>query len=98
MDRADYAPHPEGGKIFSLVGEGIAVQGQPQERAATVSVKGQFINAETLRIDQLQMHWPRFRDGASYIGLIWLGVLWLKSGWAYAVGVPRKQVRFNTRA
>lgn len=98
MDRANYVPHAAGAKIFSLVGEGIEVQGQPRERTATVSVKGQFLDAETLRIDQLQVHWPWFRDGASYLGLIWLVVLWLKVGWAYAVGVPRKQVRFNTRA
>ncbi len=81
MDRADYVPHAKGARIYSLVGEGIAVQGPLLDRAVTVSAKGIFIDAKTIRIDQSQMHWPRFRDWASYIGLIWLGVLWLKSWW-----------------
>lgn len=79
MDRADYV----GGKLYSLVGEGIRVGGQRPEQTANinVSVRGIFLDAETIRIDQLQAHWPRFRDGASYLGLIWIGVLWLKAAW-----------------
>ncbi len=42
MDRADYVPRAEGAKVYSLVGEGIQVQGQPWEQATTVSVKGDF--------------------------------------------------------
>jgi hypothetical protein len=81
MDRVDYVPHADGANIFSLVGEAIGVQGQPRNRAAKVSIKGTFLDVETIRIDQLHIHWPWLRDGASYIGLIGLGVLWLKSWW-----------------
>lgn len=81
MDRADYVPHAEGANIFSLVGENIKIQGQSRDHAAKLSVKGMFIDADTIRIDQAHVHWPRFRDWASYLGLLWLGVLWLKSWW-----------------
>ncbi|ETW96278.1 MAG: hypothetical protein ETSY1_27280 [Candidatus Entotheonella factor] len=83
MDRADYARLETGAKVFSLVGEGINVQEPLRETASKISVKGTFVDAETIRIDQLQIHWPRFRDGASYIGLIWLVVLWFKSWWQF---------------
>ncbi|ETX08733.1 hypothetical protein [Candidatus Entotheonella palauensis] len=81
MDRADYVPQAEGASVFSLVGEGINVQGPPHDPASKISVKGVFLDAATIRIDRLQVHWPRFRDGASYMGLIWLSVLWFKSWW-----------------
>ncbi len=81
MDRADYAPEAEGASVYSLVGERLQVAEPPREPATKISVKGVFLDAKTVRIDQLQVHWPRFRDWASYIGLIWLGVLWLRSWW-----------------
>jgi hypothetical protein len=81
MDRADYVSHAEAASIFSLVGEAIKVQGQPQDYAAKISIKGKFLDAETICIENIHLHWPWFRDGSSYIGLIWLGVLWLKSWW-----------------
>ena len=81
MDRDDYVASAEEARIFSLVGEAIDIQGQPRAHAAKVSMKGTFLDAETIRIDQIHVHWPWFRDGASYVGLIWLGVLWRKSWW-----------------
>lgn len=81
MDRADCVPSAEGSSVYSLVGERIRVAGEPRDHAAKLSVKGVFLDAETIRIDQEQVHWPKFRDWASYIGLLWLGVLWMKSGW-----------------
>ena len=81
MDRADYVPHASGDSIKSLVGETIQVAEPARDHAAKVSVKGTFQDVATIRIDQIHTHWPRFRDGASYIGLIWLVALWLKSWW-----------------
>ncbi len=86
MDRADYVPHASGASVYSLVGEPIRVAGEPRDRAAKLSVKGMFLDAETIRIDQRQIHWPKFRDWASYIGLLWLGVLWMKSWWQQRPG------------
>jgi hypothetical protein len=47
--------------------------------AATVSLRGTFIDPDTIRIDVLHEHWPWFRDGASYLGIVLISVLWLKS-------------------
>ncbi len=83
MDRADYVSHADGASLYSLVGERIRVAGPPRDRAAKLSVKGVFIDADTIRIDNEQVHWPRFRDWASYMGLLWLGMLWLKAWWQH---------------
>jgi hypothetical protein len=48
--------------IFSLVGETIRVQGQPQDHAAKISIKGKFLDAERIRIENIHLHWPWFRD------------------------------------
>jgi hypothetical protein len=81
MDRANYVSHAEEASMFSLVGEAIRVQGPPQDHTAKISIEGTFLDAETVRIENIHLHWPWFRDGSSYIGLMWLGVLWLKSWW-----------------
>jgi hypothetical protein len=35
----------------------------------------------TIRMENIHLHWPWFRDGSSYIGRMWLGVLGLTSWW-----------------
>jgi hypothetical protein len=78
MDRRPYTPHDRGAAVSTLVGEPIRVSSQPLPHAATVSLRGTFIDSDTIRIDALHVHWPWFRDGASYLGIILLGVLWLR--------------------
>ena len=81
LDRANYVPRVEGDRIYNFAGEGFKIQGYSGDRVAKLSVKGKLLDAETIRIDQAHVHWPHFRDWASYIGLIWLGALWSKSWW-----------------
>ena len=78
MDRRPYTPRDREATVATLVGEQIRLNRQPLPHAATVSLRGTFIDPDTIRIDALYVHWPWFRDGASYLGIILLGVLWLK--------------------
>ncbi|MDH3600659.1 MAG: hypothetical protein OEU26_13575, partial [Candidatus Tectomicrobia bacterium] len=78
MDRRPYTPRDHGATVSTVVGEQIRVSSQPLPHAATVSVRGTFIDPNTIRIDALHVHWPWFRDGASYLGIILLVVVWLK--------------------
>jgi hypothetical protein len=79
MDRRPYTPRDRGATVATLVDEQIRVSSQPLPHAATVSLRGTFIDPDTIRIDALYVHWPWFRDGASYLGIILMSVLWLKS-------------------
>jgi hypothetical protein len=78
MDRRPYTPRDRGAMVATLVGEQIRLNSQPLPHAATVSLRGTFIDPDTIRIDAWHLHWPWFRDGASYLGLILLVALWLK--------------------
>jgi hypothetical protein len=78
MDRRPYTPRDRGATVATLTGEQIGINSQPLPHAATVSLRGTFIDPDTIRINAWHLHWPWFRDGASYLGIILLGVVWLK--------------------
>lgn len=79
MDRRPYTPRDRGATVATLVDEQIRMNSQPLPHGAVVSLRGTFIDPDTIRIDALHLHWPWFRDGASYLGIILISVLWLKS-------------------
>jgi hypothetical protein len=79
FDRNDYQKHPQGDTLTAWTKEQFQVVGHPGHQSATVSIRGRFISPERLEIYDLYEHNTWFRDGASYVGLISLTLMW---GWS----------------
>ncbi|ARA94399.1 hypothetical protein AWN76_015400 [Rhodothermaceae bacterium RA] len=52
-------------------------EGLPLEREARVSVRGVFVDTETIRVLEAHVHHPWFRDVASYLGLLAVMLIWM---------------------
>ncbi len=93
FDRNDYKKHPQGDTLTVWTHEEFQVAGHPGRQSATVSIRGRFISPEHLEIYDLHEHNTWFRDGASYLGLIALTLMWgwsIFRGKAYQQFFPRK--------
>lgn len=56
-------------------------EGLDLERPATVSVRGVFVDSQTIRVIEAHVHHPWFRDTMSYIGLTIVGLVWMVWFW-----------------
>ena len=86
LDRAEY--FVEGGREYvrTYTGEKLAVIGQTLGHSGTVSVRGTFVDAQTIRIHERHEHSGAWRDWASILGLtlllgLWMVGLWRSSPW-----------------
>lgn len=50
----------------------IKLEGIENTNAYKISIKGKFINNNTIKVTELHEHIIWFRDGASYIGLVFI--------------------------
>ncbi len=65
--------------IETLTGEELILQGVGGSTNGVFSVRGQFIGEDTVKVLQIHEHWPWVRNVSSIVGLVWIGLLWLKS-------------------
>ena len=71
FDRCSY----ENGTLSPFTGEILASAGLALPTAATVSIKGVFLASDSIRVEAYHVHNIAFRDGASYIGIILVGII-----------------------
>lgn len=75
IDRKGFIPDEEGGTVLTFANEPLAVEGMELEEPAVVSIRGRFLTVNRVRIEEYHVH-SRFRDFASYAGLILIAILW----------------------
>ena len=80
LDRNAFEPGPRGGSVLVWNGERLAVSGIDESVPRTVSLRGYFLDPGRLEVERVHVHWPAFRDAASYVGLFALLVYWMR-GW-----------------
>ena len=80
FDRVPFWPDDGGGGVVvAWSGERLRVEGIETSSAGTVSLRGRFEDADRIRVLEHHRHWPWFRDGASYLGLLALAAYWLRA-------------------
>lgn len=81
LDRVRYRPSEGGdgpGGTLTATGGELAATGRLPSGAATVSVRGVFVDARTVRVEEHHVHRSTERDLASYLGLGLLAVVWVR--------------------
>lgn len=76
FDRVHFSSHDKVVNVFS--GEKLSLQGALPDEDALISIQGNFLNNETIKVSSLHVH-SRFRDLASMIGLAGILFVWLLS-------------------
>ncbi len=83
FDRAEYKKGENGDVLVSFVDEEIRVLNPQPGVSPQVSVRGRFVDSQTIEILSIHQHLWWFRDGSSYIGILLLismwGVAWFRS-------------------
>ncbi len=69
------------GNLFlkTFANEKIRIIGKDLPSSGTVSIKGKFIDNNTIQVSQFHIHSVIFRDGASYLGLFIILLIWVIS-------------------
>lgn len=78
FDRNAYVPDGRGGGILTTyTREDIRLTGELPATAGRLSARGIFIDPHTVRVSDVHLHATWFRDGASYLGLTLLVLVWI---------------------
>jgi hypothetical protein len=77
FDRVSYYRRSQGGVLRTFANEELGVEKLAVGRSATVSVRGTFVTEDSVRVSEHHVHITRVRNGASYLGLILVVVLWI---------------------
>jgi hypothetical protein len=76
IDRRPYQRHADGDEVITLADEPLRVVGDLRGTSTNVSLIGEFVDGDAIRIDQLHdFHYP-WRDLASYVGLGLFALVW----------------------
>ena len=75
LDRRFYKS--ESKTINTFANEDLNVEGINLDHSAVVSVRAKFINNHTLQIIEFHEHNAAFRDGASYLALLLITIMWI---------------------
>ncbi len=78
LDRTAFLTTPAGGFVQLWTGERVRATGALPTHDATVSLHGTFLERDVLRVDRLVEH-RHNRDWASYLGLLFLALVFLRS-------------------
>ncbi|GBD89733.1 hypothetical protein BMS3Abin04_00441 [bacterium BMS3Abin04] len=65
--------------VKTFANENIKIIGKNLPSSGTVSIKGMFIDNTTIQVTQFHVHSVLFRDGASYLGLFIILIIWVMS-------------------
>ncbi|GAB4373834.1 MAG: hypothetical protein Kow0042_18010 [Calditrichia bacterium] len=79
IDRGSFSFYEGRGEIAYYGGERIEIEGVPLKRNASLSIRGVFITNDRIRVEEYHIHHDWLRDGASYLGLSFIGFLWIFS-------------------
>ncbi|MGZ9157985.1 MAG: hypothetical protein ACXW36_03860 [Nitrospira sp.] len=92
IDRPFYRKQPDENRLRIFTGEEFKVQGLEPPSSGTLSVKGRFVNRNTIEIVDYHAHPPGLRDAASYIGLALVIAVWSRALVRGArLKIPRRQ-------
>jgi len=76
FDRVPCVPDAGGGRIRTFAGERLQLSGADVEGNATVSIRGRFVDEQTVAVLAMHVHTPAARDVASCIGILMIVGLW----------------------
>lgn len=79
FDRAVFLPG-DGGRLRLFSGEVLRVEGLPLDRQQQVTASGVFTAPDLFHVDRWTPHTPRYRDGATGLGLAFGAAMWLHAG------------------
>ncbi|GJL49161.1 hypothetical protein [Candidatus Nitrospira salsa] len=79
------------GDVVKGFGEDFHVRGQTLNHQSTVSIRGRFVELDTIEFLDVHEHDPWFRNGSSYIGLLALVGMWAMAGWRYYQSSDREK-------
>lgn len=80
MDRENYLQRDDGDVVLTFANEPLRVVGDIRaEKSTQVSLIGEFVDADSIRIKHLHEYHSYWRDLASYIGLGIFSLLWAVS-------------------
>jgi len=71
------------GDVLKGFGEEFNVRGETLDHQATVSIRGRFVELDTIEFLDVHEHNSWFRNGSSYLGLLALVGMWAMAGWRY---------------
>ena len=74
LDRKQY--DALAGSIIAFGGEPIQVKGIDLKDSAVLSISGNFVAPDTIQVEEYHVHNEVFRDGASYVGLGLVLLVW----------------------
>lgn len=76
FDRGTYLHGPEGGRYRTFAGEILDLEAVEAVASGTASLRGRFLDPDTVLVEEFHDHsgWPR--DLASYLGLLLVGSAW----------------------
>jgi hypothetical protein len=77
FDRAGYTPTDSGGVLKTYAGEEISIKGIKLLHSAKMSVRGRFIDSNSVQVYDFHIHSDLFRDAASYAGLGLIAMVWI---------------------
>lgn len=79
MDRSSYQHRADGDVVFTLANEPIRVVGDIRATSPQVTLIGEFVDFDAIRIHQLHEYRYPWRDFASYTGLGLIMIVWVAS-------------------
>ncbi len=79
LDRDLYLKRASGDVVRTFAGEELRTIGKVSTTTGHVSVRGTFIDSKTILVRDLHSNHARLRDWASYIGLLLVAVIWIRS-------------------
>lgn len=77
FDRASYVRHESGDRLRFFAGEELALVGPTPARSGSVSVRGRFLDPDTLEVLELHDHSGFPRDAAAGVGLLLVAAAWI---------------------
>jgi len=80
LDRARFFPDARGGVLEIFTGERLRVQGIDLQESTRVSVRGRFMDPDTLAVSEVRVHGEQ-RDPLSIVGLGAVALLWGVALW-----------------
>jgi hypothetical protein len=77
LDRVVFRPE-DGGYVKLFSGERLRVVGELPGEPRAVSIRGRFLDARTVQVQEMHGHFLFWRDAASYVGLLLVASIWVR--------------------
>ena len=76
FDRRPYVKMPQKNVLQSWTNEEFQLFGKSLDQSGTVSIRGRFLDQQSIKVLDIHEHVWGFRDGSSYLGLVLLFTMW----------------------